>query len=57
MLLQDLASLGAQLGVPRNEGEDDDSYAKRLQEAQGYLTQYGKKFTNRNPYFYQEKVQ
>jgi hypothetical protein len=40
--LSGLALLGSQLGVPRNEGEDDESYAKRLQETQGYITQYGK---------------
>jgi hypothetical protein len=50
-----LASLGASLGMPRNEGEDDDSYAKRLQETQGYLTQYGRNLNITNPYFYQRE--
>jgi hypothetical protein len=50
-----LATLGAQLGVPRNEGEDDDAYAKRLKEAQGYITQYGRNLQIRNPYFYQRE--
>jgi hypothetical protein len=50
-----LALLGSQLGVPRNEGEDDESYAKRLQETQGYITQYGKNLQIRNPYFYQRE--
>jgi hypothetical protein len=47
-----LLSLGAQLGIPRNEGEDDMSYEKRLQEAQGYVTQYGRNLQIRNPEFY-----
>ena len=50
-----LATLGAQLGVPRNEGEDDDSYAKRLEGVQGYITQYGKNLSIRDPYFYQRE--
>jgi len=50
-----LATLGAQLGMPRSEGEDDDSYEKRLQEAQGYITQYGRNLNIRNPYFYQRE--
>jgi hypothetical protein len=50
-----LASLGASLGMPRNEGEDDESYAKRLAETQGYLTQYGRNLQIRNPYFYQRE--
>ena len=50
--LSSLASLGASLGMPRNEGEDDASYAKRLQETQGYLTQYGRNLQIRNPEFY-----
>ena len=50
-----LATLGAQLGVPRNEGEDDDSYAKRLEGVQGYLTQYGRNLSIRDPYFYQRE--
>ena len=50
-----LATLGSQLGVPRNEGEDDESYAKRLQETQGYLTQYGRNLKITNPYFYQRE--
>jgi len=50
-----LASLGASLGMPRNEGEDDQSYEKRLQEAQGYLTQYGRNLKITNPYFYQRE--
>jgi hypothetical protein len=50
-----LVSLGAQLGMPRNEGEDDDSYAKRLAETQGYITQYGKNLNITNPYFYQKE--
>jgi hypothetical protein len=50
-----LASLGAQLGMPRNEGEDDASYAKRLQETQGYLTTYGRNLKITNPYFYQRE--
>jgi hypothetical protein len=53
--LSGLALLGSQLGVPRNEGEDDESYAKRLQETQGYITQYGKNLQIRNPYFYQRE--
>jgi hypothetical protein len=53
--LSSLATLGAQLGVPRNEGEDDQSYEKRLQEAQGYITQYGRNLQIRNPYFYQRE--
>jgi hypothetical protein len=53
--LSSLASLGASLGMPRNEGEDDASYAKRLQETQGYLTQYGRNLQIRNPYFYQRE--
>jgi len=50
-----LLSLGAQLGMPRNEGEDDMSYEKRLQESQGYITQYGRNLDIRNPYFYQRE--
>jgi hypothetical protein len=50
-----LATLGSQLGIPRNEGEDDESYAKRLQETQGYLTQYGRNLKITNPYFYQRE--
>ena len=50
-----LATLGSQLGVPRNEGEDDASYAKRLQDTQGYLTQYGRNLKITNPYFYQRE--
>jgi len=50
-----LATLGAQLGMPRNEGEDDMSYEKRLQEAQGYITQYGRNLKITNPYFYQRE--
>jgi hypothetical protein len=50
-----LATLGAQLGVPRNEGEDDDSYAKRLEGVQGYLTQYGRNLSIKDPYFYQRE--
>lgn len=50
-----LATLGSQLGVPKNEGEDDASYAKRLEEAQGYLTNYGRNLQIRNPYFYQRE--
>jgi hypothetical protein len=50
-----LASLGASLGMPRNEGEDDDSYAKRLAETQGYLTNYGRNLKITNPYFYQRE--
>jgi hypothetical protein len=53
--LSGLALLGSQLGVPRNEGEDDASYAKRLEETQGYLTQYGRNLQIRNPYFYQRE--
>jgi hypothetical protein len=53
--LSSLATLGAQLGMPRNEGEDDQSYEKRLQEAQGYITQYGRNLQIRNPYFYQRE--
>ena len=50
-----LVTLGAQLGMPRNEGEDDESYAKRLAETQGYITQYGKNLNITNPYFYQKE--
>jgi hypothetical protein len=50
-----LATLGAQLGVPRNEGEDDDSYAKRLEGVQGYITQYGRNLSIKDPYFYQRE--
>jgi hypothetical protein len=50
-----LASLGASLGMPRNEGEDDSSYAKRLEETQGYLTNYGRNLQIKNPYFYQRE--
>ena len=50
-----LLSLGAQLGIPRNEGEDDMSYEKRLQEAQGYVTNYGRNLKITNPYFYQRE--
>jgi hypothetical protein len=50
-----LATLGAQLGVPRNEGEDDDSYAKRLEGVQGYITQYGRNLSIKDPYFYQKE--
>jgi hypothetical protein len=53
--LSGLALLGSQLGVPRNEGEDDESYGKRLQETQGYLTQYGRNLKITNPYFYQRE--
>jgi hypothetical protein len=53
--LSGLALLGSQLGVPRNEGEDDDSYAKRLQDTQGYITQYGRNLQIKNPYFYQRE--
>jgi hypothetical protein len=52
LTLTNLASLGAQLGMPRNEGEDDMSYEKRLKEAQGYVTQYGRNLQIRNPEFY-----
>jgi hypothetical protein len=55
LTLTNLASLGAQLGMPRNEGEDDMSYEKRLQEAQGYLTNYGRNLKITNPYFYQRE--
>jgi hypothetical protein len=50
-----LTLLGSQLGIPRNEGEDDASYAKRLQDTQGYLTQYGRNLNITNPYFYQRE--
>ena len=50
-----LLSLGSKLGVPRNEGEDDMSYEKRLQEAQGYVTNYGRNLKITNPYFYQRE--
>jgi hypothetical protein len=50
-----LLSLGASLGIPRNEGEDDMSYEKRLQEAQGYVTNYGRNLKITNPYFYQRE--
>jgi hypothetical protein len=53
--LSGLALLGSQLGVPRNEGEDDESYAKRLQDTQGYITQYGRNLQIKNPYFYQKE--
>jgi hypothetical protein len=53
--LSGLALLGSQLGVPRNEGEDDESYAKRLAETQGYITQYGRNLKITNPYFYQRE--
>jgi hypothetical protein len=53
--LTGLALLGSQLGVPRNEGEDDMSYEKRLQDAQGYITQYGRNLKITNPYFYQRE--
>jgi hypothetical protein len=52
LTVANLASLGANLGIPRNEGEDDMSYEKRLQEAQGYVTQYGRNLQIRNPEFY-----
>jgi hypothetical protein len=55
LTLTNLASLGAQLGMPRNEGEDDMSYEKRLQEAQGYVTNYGRNLKITNPYFYQRE--
>ena len=55
LAIANLASLGAQLGMPRNEGEDDMSYEKRLQEAQGYLTNYGRNLKITNPYFYQRE--
>jgi hypothetical protein len=55
LTLTNLASLGAQLGMPRNEGEDDMSYEKRLQEAQGYVTNYGRNLKITNPYFYQKE--
>jgi len=55
LTVANLASLGAQLGMPRNEGEDDASYAKRLQEAQGYVTQYGRNLRITNPSFYQRE--
>jgi hypothetical protein len=55
LTVANLASLGAQLGMPRNEGEDDESYAKRLQETQGYLTNYGRNLKITNPYFYQRE--
>jgi hypothetical protein len=50
-----LVSLGAQLGMPKNENESDEEYAKRLQETQGYLTNYGRNLQIRNPYFYQRE--
>jgi hypothetical protein len=53
--ISSLASLGASLGMPRSEGEDDESYEKRLQEAQGYITQYGRNLQIKNPYFYQRE--
>jgi hypothetical protein len=53
--LSSLATLGASLGMPRNEGEDDASYAKRLEETQGYLTNYGRNLKITNPYFYQRE--
>jgi hypothetical protein len=52
LTVANLASLGANLGIPRNEGEDDMSYEKRLKEAQGYVTQYGRNLQIRNPEFY-----
>ena len=55
LTVTNLASLGAQLGMPRNEGEDDMSYEKRLQEAQGYVTNYGRNLKITNPYFYQRE--
>jgi hypothetical protein len=55
LTVANLASLGANLGIPRNEGEDDMSYEKRLQESQGYITQYGRNLDIRNPYFYQRE--
>jgi len=55
LTVANLASLGAQLGMPRNEGEDDMSYEKRLQEAQGYVTNYGRNLKITNPYFYQRE--
>jgi hypothetical protein len=55
LAIANLASLGASLGMPRNEGEDDMSYEKRLQEAQGYLTNYGRNLKITNPYFYQRE--
>jgi hypothetical protein len=45
------------LGVPRNEGEDDDSYAKRLEGVQGYITQYGKIYQLKILISIKEKVQ
>jgi hypothetical protein len=50
-----LLSLGAQLGIPRKENEDDMSYEKRLQDAQGYVTNYGRNLKITNPYFYQKE--
>jgi hypothetical protein len=50
-----LTLLGSQLGIPRNEGEDDMSYEKRLKDAQGYITQYGRNLKITNPYFYQRE--
>jgi hypothetical protein len=50
-----LLSLGAQLGMPRNENEDDMSYEKRLKESQGYITNYGRNLKITNPYFYQRE--
>ncbi len=55
LTVANLASLGAQLGIPKNENESDESYAKRLQEAQGYLTNYGRNLKITNPYFYQKE--
>jgi hypothetical protein len=55
LTVANLASLGATLGMPRNEGEDDMSYEKRLQEAQGYVTNYGRNLKITNPYFYQRE--
>lgn len=55
LAVANLASLGAQLGIPKNENESDESYAKRLQEAQGYLTNYGRNLKITNPYFYQRE--
>jgi hypothetical protein len=53
--IANIGALGAQLGMPKNEGESDADYAKRLQEAQGYITNYGRNLKITNPYFYQRE--
>jgi hypothetical protein len=55
LTVTNLASLGAQLGMPKYDNESDEDYSKRLKESQGYITNYGRNLKITNPYFYQKE--